>query len=556
MVSPWGRHVGYSMVHGRERGKAMVRTRRINRCALLASLGLSVNLIWCTLAGHAMGFSATPDELGLPVNSRLFFLLGIFAVGAAFVVVPRILREHDRPLTYVLPFASSVGTACFALAARQSLFPPAVLAVVGLVVFGIGYFWIVARYNLLLARTQTFACAAWCIVAALAVESLVLPFFEAFVPPIFQIVTAIALPLVSALLFEGTRRAAIVSSAAETDGAEEALSESRARRAGFPSQPRTTSGDWKSLLVLVISVSVLLATVRSFSSIGLWGASPTAGIDVAVSLLCWAGSTALLALFAAVALVKTARWNLKTRFQPAILVVICGLFLVAAQQSPAEASAPLVNELMRLDDSCAHVLFWVVVIATIDALPMPSYRVVGIAAIAYAACSMLWVLLLGSGTLVNGVIALVIVYVLTVVAMHSEWLGAARESEGAAPSHPANPDRPSGFGQAGAPLGTEERTAFAHERTASLSGRQVSQIITNRCQSLAVERRLSPRETEVFILLAQGRTRALIQEELVLAENTVKTHIAHIYAKLDVNNRQDMMDLVLGASSDGKTPNA
>ena len=106
------------------------------------------------------------------------------------------------------------------------------------------------------------------------------------------------------------------------------------------------------------------------------------------------------------------------------------------------------------------------------------------------------------------------------------------------------------------PLGTEERTAFAHERTASLSGRQVSQIITNRCQSLAVERRLSPRETEVFILLAQGRTRALIQEELVLAENTVKTHIAHIYAKLDVNNRQDMMDLVLGASSDGKTPNA
>ena len=60
----------------------------------------------------------------------------------------------------------------------------------------------------------------------------------------------------------------------------------------------------------------------------------------------------------------------------------------------------------------------------------------------------------------------------------------------------------------------------------------------------------------MFILLAQGRTRALIQEELVLAENTVKTHIAHIYAKLDVNNRQDMMDLVLGASSDGKTPNA
>ena len=66
-----------------------------------------------------------------------------------------------------------------------------------------------------------------------------------------------------------------------------------------------------------------------------------------------------------------------------------------------------------------------------------------------------------------------------------------------------------------------------------------------------MERKLSPRETEIFILLAQGRTRTLIQEELVLAENTVKTHVAHIYGKLGVNNRQDMMDLVLG-SSDGK----
>ena len=174
----------------------MVSLRRMNLCALLATLGLSVNLTWCTLAGHAAGFSATPEELGLFANSRLFFLLGIFLVGVAFVIAPRALREHDRPLTYVLPFASSVGTACFALAARQNLFPPVVLAVTGLIAFGMGYFWIVARYNLLLARTQTFTCAAWCIVFALAIEALVLPLFEALVSPIWQIVTAIALPIV------------------------------------------------------------------------------------------------------------------------------------------------------------------------------------------------------------------------------------------------------------------------------------------------------------------------------------------------------------------------
>ncbi len=537
----------------------MARMQRINRCALLASLGLSVNLIWCTLAGHAMGFSATSGELGLPANSRLFFLLGIFLVGAAFVVAPRFLREHDRPLAYMLPFASSVGTACFALAARQSLFPPAVLAIAGLIVFGIGYFWIVARYNLLLARTQTFACAAWCIVAALAVESLVLPFFEAFVPPLAQIVTAIALPLVSALLFEGTRRAAIAASANEADTAKDMPSSGRTEHANLPRLPRRTmlphdSSHWRNLLVLVVSVSLLLATVRSFSAIGLWGESPSTGIDVFADLVLWAGSTALLALFTGIALVKTTRWNLKTRFQPAILVVICGLFLVAAQQSPAQDTVHIVNELMRLDDSCAHVLFWVVVIATIDALPLPSYRVMGIAAIAYAACSMLWVFLLGNGTLVNGVIVLVIVYVLTVAAMHSEWLGAAREETDADSNRPPNSKQPSASDPATPSLANAGKNASPAQgtRAAALSGRQVSQIITSRCQSLAAERKLSPRETEVFILLAQGRTRTLIQEELVLAENTVKTHIAHIYAKLGVNNRQDMMDLVLGFSDNAQ----
>ena len=172
---------------------------------------------------------------------------------------------------------------------------------------------------------------------------------------------------------------------------------------------------------------MLLATVRSFSSIGLWGESPSIESDPLVGIVFWAGSSLLLGLFAFATLVKTSRWNLKTRFQPAILVVICGLFIVAAQQSPADAASPIVNELMRLDDSCAHVLFWMVVIAAIDALPQPSYRVMGTGAIAYAACSMVWVFLLGNGTMVNGVIVLVIVYALTVAAMHSEWFDAGHE---------------------------------------------------------------------------------------------------------------------------------
>lgn len=48
---------------------------------------------------------------------------------------------------------------------------------------------------------------------------------------------------------------------------------------------------------------------------------------------------------------------------------------------------------------------------------------------------------------------------------------------------------------------------------------------------------LSPREAEVFRLLARGLTNHEIAEQLVLGENTVKTHVARILTKLDLRDR-------------------
>ena len=525
----------------------MLDAMRTHLCAILATLGLSINLLWCTLAGHAVGFSVPTHDLGLAVNPRLFFLLGICVVGITFVAAPRLLHQHDRPLAFVLPLASSVGTACFALAAKQSLFEPAVLSVAGLIVFGIGYFWIVVRYNLLLAHTQSFVCVAWCIAAALALETLALPLFESLVPPVWQVTIAIALPIASSVLYAGAYRAALSRPSLKSESTKNpAEINPDPDAAGLPKLSRHTvlspeKGGKRSLIVLIVAASILLATVRSFSSIGLWGENPSSSANVLSNFGYWAISALLLALFAYLALVKTADWSLKSRFQPAFVVVTGGLFLVASQQSATESSSALVNELMRLDDSCAHLLFWIVIIAAVDALPMPSYRIMGIAAISYAASSILWVLLLSAGTAINGVIALVAVYGLTVIAMHSEWIGGEAAQI------------PSEIGQGKEPScdkASQHHLSAAPRQQESLSGRQVSQIITSRCEDLAASRKLSPRETEILILLAQGRTRTLIQEELVLAENTVKTHISHIYAKLDVSNRQDMMSLVLDASEE------
>ena len=48
---------------------------------------------------------------------------------------------------------------------------------------------------------------------------------------------------------------------------------------------------------------------------------------------------------------------------------------------------------------------------------------------------------------------------------------------------------------------------------------------------------LSPRETEVLALVAQGDSNPMIAKKLFLGEATVKTHLLHVFEKLGVNDR-------------------
>lgn len=48
---------------------------------------------------------------------------------------------------------------------------------------------------------------------------------------------------------------------------------------------------------------------------------------------------------------------------------------------------------------------------------------------------------------------------------------------------------------------------------------------------------LTNREAEVLELVGQGKSNREIAKQLVLTEATVKSHLTHIFTKLNVNNR-------------------
>lgn len=64
------------------------------------------------------------------------------------------------------------------------------------------------------------------------------------------------------------------------------------------------------------------------------------------------------------------------------------------------------------------------------------------------------------------------------------------------------------------------------------------------CDEMAVEFKLSPRETEILHLLAQGTSTNKIAEKFFISPNTVNTHIRHIYEKTSIHSRAELIDYV------------
>ncbi|HET9130449.1 MAG TPA: LuxR C-terminal-related transcriptional regulator, partial [Terriglobia bacterium] len=57
----------------------------------------------------------------------------------------------------------------------------------------------------------------------------------------------------------------------------------------------------------------------------------------------------------------------------------------------------------------------------------------------------------------------------------------------------------------------------------------------------SVSSKLSAREVEVLREAALGRTNREIGDRLFISEETVKSHVAHVLAKLDLQNRTQMV---------------
>lgn len=81
-------------------------------------------------------------------------------------------------------------------------------------------------------------------------------------------------------------------------------------------------------------------------------------------------------------------------------------------------------------------------------------------------------------------------------------------------------------------------------RSASDSKEGTPFSLPNVCALLAEEYKLTKREHEVLIYLAQGYSLPYIRNELYIAQSTIDTHVGHIYKKMGIHSREELITTV------------
>lgn len=90
----------------------------------------------------------------------------------------------------------------------------------------------------------------------------------------------------------------------------------------------------------------------------------------------------------------------------------------------------------------------------------------------------------------------------------------------------------------------ESEAKYSAAGDGQADGAATADRIERHCAAVARDFGLTPRESEVIVLLAYGRTLAIIARDLHIAQGTARTHIENIYRKLDVHKQQELIDLV------------
>jgi DNA-binding CsgD family transcriptional regulator len=464
--------------------------------AILICLGLGFLGIWMNLVGYSPNFLPEASSntnldgaAGLINATRTAFYVGIIACGLVFAVggnrLNSLFQQHPVVLSIATALTMSASTVAFYFAtAILSLSSPTVACVACLLS---GACYSVFGFNLYvrLAVNESGRNAIIAIAASLVMEMVFADLLDLLASRTLILVIGALMPLAIALVILLLSRTA---PAQHTPGG---LLIGRQRAVHIA-----------LVFVAGFSMIVVMASRASGPTAGLWGTRTDWIPDIADNIVVLLSVAAIFFLLANYALIRRLGEDLILRYSLAFVVITAGCILIIFNAVSGGSTDPQIQAiLISAIELFSHLVTWSIFISLVKTVAVSSIRIFGLNSAFCNLCALAWVGLIGdSATPTYAAVLLVVFILVATLAMLPSILIRQRERQSS---------------------GDDNYLLVVAQRFG-----------------------LSPKETEVFELLAQGRNRPYIRERLHLAEGTVKTHTTHIYSKLEVHSRQEMLDLL------------
>jgi DNA-binding CsgD family transcriptional regulator len=466
-----------------------------NRVFILLAISLVLINSWYFLVGYSEVFAVYFHQDILLSRSHIVFYVSSAIVAIFVALFDHYTETHGAKLTTIALVGLLIGTLLLIYATNPEVGSPGSLLSMSYLLIGASYTWIViVIYRLLSSCASLYKILLTSVLSFFFTPLLYTAMFQ-YLPETQLLVWAPAFALISVclvmLVWKDAPREPVFSSPDDTLDRQ------------FTEQPLAFIMRYRNQLAQIATIAIVLVAIRSIRIGGLWGTQATPTPD---NLLLVIGISQMVYLLLAVPvfILYIRQSSTKSSLFP-FLVLITLLLAVSYMESIQDvswATFGLTGIVERLTQS----LFPLILIVCSRRLPGSFFRVCGLA---ISAENIVAILLI---TFFNGIQmnkTFVLLFMVFVIVMLIVFMKTENERDGG---------------------------------TGKTSGR-VDDILAKRSAELGKKGSLTAREEEVMLFLAQGRSIPHISRRLQVAEGTIRTHVKHIYQKLGIHSKQELLDM-------------
>lgn len=425
--------------------------------------------------------------------------------------------KAQSALSLVSAAAMTTASALFLL---ESVYPSQVLVAWACMLAGFGIIWGGGMWIMFYVRLHPAEALLYAFLSLAA--SSFLGLFLGIVPENVALLVAILMPTLSCIAFK--RAQALLDGREDYDGRKE---DAHASEPVYDKEPRST---FVRLLAGVALFNLALGIARGFPS----GASIE--LPLVFQILHQVGAVALSLGVIGWALVMGRTLKFSSLWNVAVTLVVAGVLTLASMSEPL---APFGAMLIAAANTFSLGLLWYSCYDIARHSSWAPYAILGLGWVAHIlprelGRALIWVVEPHSAAAVGITTVIVLLLAVSMALLLGDSIPHTR---------PLFADfRTRGSGIASSIAAPAQAV---HANGGAVADSDVAgDTLTQQLEQLRRHYFLTEREYEVVALLARGRSKTAIGEKLFLSENTVKTYVKNVYAKLDVHTKQELLDRI------------